>query len=255
MSFQAMTWAVGQVLPARDKLVLLLLANYASSEDGSCYPSLDTLARQCGMARSTVKASLVSLAEGGLIEIHRREVDGVCMPNTYRLRLDAVPADRVVNQHPAGAVNSRPGRPIAGRGSADSRPGGRPTAGRGVGRQPAPNQSYEPINRNRSENQIPARERACAEIALPDWLHGETWRAYLEHRRQARKPMTEHAQRLAIRRLDELRSEGHDPRAVIEQSIMHGWQGLFPLRQDRGTIDTAETVRRAAEAFARDGGA
>jgi hypothetical protein len=98
--------------------------------------------------------------------------------------------------------------------------------------------------------------RARAEIAPPAWLDTETWRAYLEYRRQARKPMTEHAQRLALKRLDELRAQGHDPRAVIEQSILNGWQGLFPLRQDRGAaVDTAEAVRRAAEAFARDGGA
>jgi DNA-binding transcriptional MocR family regulator len=252
MSFQAMTWAVEQALPARDKLVLLLLANYASNEDGVCYPSIDTLARQCGMARSTVHAALASLAEIGLIEIHKRQIDGTCLSNTYRLCMDA-------GIRTGGSISGRGVRYPDG-GSGRRTGGVRQTDGGGSGRrtggvrQTDPNQLQEPINRNRSENQTPARERACAEIALPDWLHGETWRAYLEHRRQARKPMSEHAQRLAIRRLDELRSEGHDPRAVIEQSILHGWQGLFPLRQDRGSQDTAETVRRAAEAFARDGG-
>jgi hypothetical protein len=42
--------------------------------------------------------------------------------------------------------------------------------------------------------------------------------------------MTHRAQELAIGALGRLRAAGHDPRAVIEQSILNGWRGLFPVR-------------------------
>ena len=70
-------------------------------------------------------------------------------------------------------------------------------------------------------------------IALPPWLPQDLWDGFIAHRRAMRSPLTAHAQRLAIRKLDELRRDGHDPRAVIEQTILNGWKGFYPLRTNR----------------------
>lgn len=57
---------------------------------------------------------------------------------------------------------------------------------------------------------------------------------YVAARKQMKKPMTDHAIDLAKKKLDEL-SGGNTDTAVkiIEQSILGGWQGLFPLKQDQ----------------------
>ena len=51
-------------------------------------------------------------------------------------------------------------------------------------------------------------------------------------RKASKKPMGPGAIELAIRKLDELRAEGHTPQAVLEQSVLRGWQGLFPVAAD-----------------------
>lgn len=71
-----------------------------------------------------------------------------------------------------------------------------------------------------------------AESELPDWLPVDAWDAYVAHRRAIRAPLTPYARRLAVRKLAELRALGEDPRAILEQSILHGWRGLFGLHRD-----------------------
>lgn len=67
---------------------------------------------------------------------------------------------------------------------------------------------------------------------LPDWLSPEAWADFVEFRKKAKAPLTDRAAELAVKKLEALRSGGNDPRAVIEQSILHGWKGLFPLKGD-----------------------
>lgn len=77
-----------------------------------------------------------------------------------------------------------------------------------------------------------SKKAPAAPFALPDWVPVDTWSDFAAMRKQMRKPMGEAAAKLAVKSLDKLRSEGHDPKSVIEQSIMRGWTGLFPLRSD-----------------------
>jgi hypothetical protein len=69
-------------------------------------------------------------------------------------------------------------------------------------------------------------------LLVPDWLPAEAWAAFVAHRKALRKPLTAQAAKLAIAKVDELRRQGHEPQAVLEQSILAGWQGLFPLRPE-----------------------
>lgn len=66
-------------------------------------------------------------------------------------------------------------------------------------------------------------------IALPDWLPLESWNGWIGSRKN--KPTAE-AKRLAIIELEKLKDLGHDPKAVLEQSTMRGWTGLFPLKTE-----------------------
>lgn len=64
---------------------------------------------------------------------------------------------------------------------------------------------------------------------LPDWIDPETWRDFEEMRRLIKKPMTNRARHIAVKRLGELAVQGFNPEEVLEQSIYMSWQGLFPL--------------------------
>ncbi|KAG0167300.1 hypothetical protein DFQ30_006180 [Apophysomyces sp. BC1015] len=77
------------------------------------------------------------------------------------------------------------------------------------------------------------RESAPSAVALPDWLPAASWEALIEHRKATKSAMTPQAQKLAISKLDELRSQGNDPAAVINQTILNGWKGLFPLQDNQ----------------------
>lgn len=68
---------------------------------------------------------------------------------------------------------------------------------------------------------------------LPSWIDKEAWEAYLEMRKSIKKPMkTERAIKLAIHKLEVLLKQGHDPTAVLDQSIFNSWQGLFPIKDE-----------------------
>ena len=89
MSFQAMAWAVDQLLPTREKFVLIILANYASNDTWDCYPSLTTIASNTGMSRDTVMRAIKQLETMGAVSTIRRTSDGVNLPNIYRIHKSA----------------------------------------------------------------------------------------------------------------------------------------------------------------------
>jgi uncharacterized protein YdaU (DUF1376 family) len=66
-------------------------------------------------------------------------------------------------------------------------------------------------------------------FVLPEWLSPDAWQDWHGYR-NSRKGWTPKARELSLRTLTELWATGHDPRAVIHQSIERGWTGLFPVR-------------------------
>jgi uncharacterized protein YdaU (DUF1376 family) len=66
---------------------------------------------------------------------------------------------------------------------------------------------------------------------LPDWIPKEHWDAWIEARTKARKPITDYAKRLAVRKLDNYRDRGHAPAQVLMKSAMNGWADLFEPKE------------------------
>lgn len=94
-----------------------------------------------------------------------------------------------------------------------------------------------------------ARTRNMDPVDLPSWLPADAWQAWIDHRKQVGRKFTEEAQRLAIKRLDALRAEGHDPRKLIDLAIESGWSSFNPrdrtLANPRGR-GTAGVIQRDA---------
>jgi hypothetical protein len=72
-------------------------------------------------------------------------------------------------------------------------------------------------------------------MEIPEWLPRDAWREFVEHRRDKKNPLTERAARANLRKLLEFRSNGQDPRAVIDQTTAAGWTGLFELKAGKKT--------------------
>ena len=61
----------------------------------------------------------------------------------------------------------------------------------------------------------------------PDWIPAEVWIDWCDHRRQIKKRFSPQAAKQLVRKLDGYRREGYDPVAILRESIVNGWQGVF----------------------------
>lgn len=60
----------------------------------------------------------------------------------------------------------------------------------------------------------------------------EALKEYIKFRKQIKKPMTERAIQLAVKKLNSMSPDIDEQVAIIEQSLVNGWQGLFPLKPE-----------------------
>lgn len=65
------------------------------------------------------------------------------------------------------------------------------------------------------------------DVHIPEWLDAEAWQSFVEHRKQIKAKMTPKAKTMLLTKLDKLRGKGHDPKALLEESIINGWKGVF----------------------------
>lgn len=102
-----MAWAWEQKgLSAVQKLVLLGLASYANSDDETAFPSLQRLAKDCGLSVAAVRNAIRYMEEKQLLskEMRRRQ-DGSYSSNLYRLGV----VNQVEGGSKRGVVGSKRG--------------------------------------------------------------------------------------------------------------------------------------------------
>jgi len=64
---------------------------------------------------------------------------------------------------------------------------------------------------------------------LPDYINPDVWKAFVEHRKKLRAPMTDNAKNLIISKMDKLSG---NPNSILNQSIESGWKGVFELKKE-----------------------
>lgn len=81
-------------------------------------------------------------------------------------------------------------------------------------------------------------------VELPSIIPRDTWQAFCQHRREIRKPITQQACNMLLKRLLEMAASGHDVAAILETSIANGWQSVH---EPKGKpVFVAPTVSRQA---------
>jgi isocitrate dehydrogenase len=79
-------------------------------------------------------------------------------------------------------------------------------------------------------------------FTLPDWIEENTWQDFKEFRIRIKAPLTARAIKEIISDLEKLKSAGHEPNAVLLQSIKRGWRGVFEIK-DNGYMPKKDEVR------------
>jgi hypothetical protein len=194
---------------------LCALAGYANN-DGECWPSQTALSKKTKQTDRSIRNQVQALVESGHIE--RAAVQG---RSGYRLLIDRkeVPVDR--NDVPADRndIPEQDNQKPEPNSSIPEPASGAPEYGSGPSEPP-----IKPVNEAR---EVPPKPPEGEAVILPGWLPAEAWGRFCSHRGKKFKP---DAQRLTILELDELRRLGHDPTKVLNQSIMNGWSGIFPIK-------------------------
>lgn len=208
------------------KFVLLSLADQAN-DSGECWPSVANLAKRTGLSERTVQYAIKQLVADGRITISERAGRStiftvqtpatVAPPNEIHPRSHCTPPPQPVHPTPATIA-----------------PGGATGAPR--------------TQRNRQGTQ----KEPKGALAVPDWVPSVEWSDFIESRKE-KGGVTSRAMGLLVKRLDELRRQGFDPGAVLNQSTMNGWKGLFPLKaqQNGATNARFDPAKWNAERLAR----
>lgn len=84
---------------------------------------------------------------------------------------------------------------------------------------------------------------------IPEWVPVEAWNGYLEMRRRKKEPLLGRALTIAINKLREFRADGEDIGAVLDQSTVNGWKGLFEVKGKKqgdksGSAETSSSAER-----------
>lgn len=92
-------------------------------------------------------------------------------------------------------------------------------------------------------------------VDLPDWLPVEPWERFVRMRKAMRNvPFTADAQRLLLRKLEAMRSDGEDVGAALDRSVEQGWRGVFASREDRPARSPPAEPKNYAEVDYGEGG-
>lgn len=214
------------------KAVLMCLADYCH-DDGKDWHGIAALMVWTCLGRRTVIDALQALEARGLIHIGRTRGKS----NMKVLQMGQIEA-----QADAEDMASQCGNHT----SADAAPVQEPHDTSADAARPPVQMPHQPVrlphpkHQQASEKHQEAKARkriATLEVqpdsVLPEWFPRVAWRSFVEARADMRKPMSLNAQEIAMKKLAKFRSDGHDVEAILEASVMNGWQGLFAPNEAR----------------------
>ena len=69
---------------------------------------------------------------------------------------------------------------------------------------------------------------------------------FVEMRKKIKAPLTEHAFSLLLKKLDGMGNTDEEKAAIVNQSVMNSWKGLFPLKQEVRQHGTSRDNSREA---------
>lgn len=207
-------WMINRLkLKGNDLIIYAVIYGFSQSgEDQEYTGSLQYLTDCTGASKPTVINILKKLVAEGLITKKEKIVNGV--------KFCSYSADLTGSKEILPGVVKK-----LDRGSKETLPGG--------GKETLHNNTntYSKRNTNGKNKQ----EELLTD--LPEGLQ-ESVRNFIQMRKEIKAPMTDEALRLMLKKLRSMSKNTDTQVEIINQSIMNGWKGIFPI--DRGKTSTQD---------------
>lgn len=94
--------------------------------------------------------------------------------------------------------------------------------------------------------QILSKDNINKGFCLPEWIEETDWKDFEEMRKRIKKPLTDKARSLVVKKLDGFRNQGYNPKEILENSIVNAWSGVFePKGHTKGSLyQQAEDIQK-----------
>ena len=90
------------------------------------------------------------------------------------------------------------------------------------------------LNTNQSKKEKSNKDNKYNALdSIPDEKLRIALKDFIKHRKDIKRPLTQKALELNIKKLDKLTTDNDEKIDIINQSIENGWVGLFPLKKDK----------------------
>jgi len=99
-----------------------------------------------------------------------------------------------------------------------------------VSGEETPVKSSESTQSKVKESKVKKKNKTSSDFRLPEWVPEEEWDDFVCMRQEIKKPLTDRAKTLAVKTLGELKNAGNEPSAVLKQSVLNSWSGLFEVK-------------------------
>lgn len=181
------------------------------NKGATCYPSQSRIADMLGISRPTVNGYIKTLEDRGYIKKKRQtRGNGSETSCLYTVLYDLPPVEN-------------PDTPC-----------------RNIQQPLSSSCSTPPVDPKVDTHNKPMEQTKLniEGFLLPEWIDPEEWKGFEELRRKKKKPLTDRARTMHVNKLKELQVQGYDPAAVIQQSIMRGWDSFYPIKdQESKTVN------------------
>jgi hypothetical protein len=234
-----------------ERNVLLLMAGFADPDGTNIIQSYDSISEVAGFSKSAVRLAvdfwialkiLILIKPGGGRGRAPQYTVDLAKVETFITTNKGAAAEHLSDK---GAVEKH----LSGDGKVppETTKGARKVQKGAVERHP-PSLPYKSTGKSTSQAPASPAPLVNRRTSVIEEFSEETYLALLEfekYRKKIRKPLTEHGVELILQKLGELRAEGQDPVKVLQQSIMNGWQGIFPVRRERASEPKSFHERRS----------
>lgn len=219
-------WPLQKMSPVQ-KSVLISLADNANDQ-GVCWPSIATISKRTCVSERAVQNAIKWLEQHGALTANRangRHTSYTITPASYAPPQDIHPRTKCTGAGDAPTPAADAGDP---RTRCVAPPHQMPTNRKEPSEEPSLNR--QPARRAPRV----ALHGQILNIELPDWLPFDSWDAWCEHREAKDKdaPWTLSAAKVSIKRIKKLLDAGQSVESTIDEAVLRGWTGLFPVKGD-----------------------
>ncbi|MNB81411.1 hypothetical protein D3C75_281930 [compost metagenome] len=88
------------------------------------------------------------------------------------------------------------------------------------------------VNKDKNDKNVKKKDNTAFEEYTSNPTLIESLESFVEYRKKIKKPMTDTAIKLLLGNLDKLADDDSNKIAILNQSILNGWQGIFALKEN-----------------------